>query len=231
MINRHLTEAEQAALWRRHWRGDGEARSRLIERYSYLVPLTVQKSVPHVPAVIEFADLLSEGYIGLIRAVDRFDPKRGVKFRSLAISLIRCACLEYLRAEDWVPRSVRDAAKRGEDVSGKLLVLISLDDLLRHRKEEEREEDFRRLDLLADPRPGPEEIVADQQMAALLHRLVQFLPRIEREVIEAFFWRGEIGQDTAKRLSRSESRIEQHRNQALARLAACARASGAFLHG
>ncbi|MBM3459962.1 MAG: sigma-70 family RNA polymerase sigma factor, partial [Armatimonadetes bacterium] len=56
-------------------------------------------------------DLDQEGYMALVKAVDHFDPLRKVKFESYAISTIRGAMLEYLRREDWVPRSVRAKQK------------------------------------------------------------------------------------------------------------------------
>lgn len=102
----------------RHWwrqfklRGDDTARTRLIEHYRYLVVKTRQRIIPTVPVRIAPEDLDQEGTIALVRSVEQFDLNRRVKFESYAISSIRGAMLEYLRREDWVPRSVRDRAKR-----------------------------------------------------------------------------------------------------------------------
>ena len=57
------------------------------------------------PPSLEKDDLVSAGVVGLIKAVDQFDPDRNVKFETYAIALIRGAILEMLRKEDWVPRS------------------------------------------------------------------------------------------------------------------------------
>jgi RNA polymerase sigma factor FliA len=86
-------------------------RNDLIEQFRYLVPKTRQRVVPVVPWRVQAEDLEGEGYLALVRAADEFDPNRG-SFRSWAICKIRASMLEYLRSEDWLPRSVRDWQKR-----------------------------------------------------------------------------------------------------------------------
>ena len=88
-----------------------QARTGLIEHYRYLITKTRQRIIPTVPVKIAAEDLDQEGYIALVKAVDHFDPRRKVKFESYAISTVRGAMLEYLRREDWVPRSVRSKQK------------------------------------------------------------------------------------------------------------------------
>src|SRR5436190_7423641 len=83
----------------------------IIEHYRYLITKTRQRIIPSVPTKIAPEDLEQEGNIALIKAVDQFDPSRNVKFESYAISMVRGAMLEYLRKEDWVPRSVRTKQK------------------------------------------------------------------------------------------------------------------------
>jgi RNA polymerase sigma factor FliA len=105
--------AELAHAWQQFKQyGSQPHRDFLIEHHRYLVPKTRQRIVPTVPGKIQPEDLEMEGYIALIRAVDQFDPERRVEFKSYAISMIRGAMLEFLRKEDWVPRSVRTKQKR-----------------------------------------------------------------------------------------------------------------------
>src|SRR6185503_746420 len=77
----------------------------------YLITKTRQRIIPSVPTKIAPEDLEQEGVMALVKAVDQFDPSRNVKFESYAISMVRGAMLEYLRREDWVPRSVRSKQK------------------------------------------------------------------------------------------------------------------------
>ena len=60
-----------------------------------------------LPQNIEQSDLVSYGIFGLIDAIDKFDPARGFKFETYAISRIKGAIIDELRSIDWVPRSVR----------------------------------------------------------------------------------------------------------------------------
>jgi RNA polymerase sigma factor for flagellar operon FliA len=73
-----------------------------------------------LPAHVEEADLISYGLIGLINAIERFDPDREIKFETYAITRIKGAIIDELRALDWVPRSVRARAREIERVHGKL---------------------------------------------------------------------------------------------------------------
>ena len=73
-----------------------------------------------LPAHVEEADLISYGLIGLINAIERFDPEREIKFETYAITRIKGAIIDELRALDWVPRSVRARAREIERVHGKL---------------------------------------------------------------------------------------------------------------
>lgn len=105
-------QAALAALWREFKQhGSMRARDAIIEHYRYLITKTRQRIIPTVPVKIAPEDLDQEGQIALVKAVDHFDPRRKVKFESYAISMIRGAMLEFLRREDWVPRSVRSKQK------------------------------------------------------------------------------------------------------------------------
>jgi RNA polymerase sigma factor for flagellar operon FliA len=67
-----------------------------------------------MPANVEHADLVSYGIFGLMDAIEKFDPGRGFKFETYAVTRIRGAIIDELRSIDWVPRSVRAKARRIE---------------------------------------------------------------------------------------------------------------------
>ena len=73
-----------------------------------------------LPAHVEEADLISYGLLGLINAIERFDLTREIKFETYAITRIKGAIIDELRALDWVPRSVRARAREIEKVHAKL---------------------------------------------------------------------------------------------------------------
>src|SRR5512147_249433 len=87
------------------------ARDVLIEEYAPLVKYIAERLSARLPASIEVEDLINTGILGLIDAIDKFIPDRGVKFKTYAEFRIRGAMLDYLRRQDWAPRSMRRKEK------------------------------------------------------------------------------------------------------------------------
>ena len=89
----------------------GDDRDRLILHYSPLVKYVAGRVAVGLPQSVEQSDLVSYGIFGLIDAIEKFDPARGYKFETYAISRIKGAIIDELRSIDWVPRSVRAKAR------------------------------------------------------------------------------------------------------------------------
>jgi len=100
--------------------GEASVRERLILHYSPLVKFVAGRVAAGLPQNIEQTDLVSYGIFGLIDAIDKFDPGRGFKFETYAISRIKGAIIDELRSIDWVPRSVRAKARAIERAFSKL---------------------------------------------------------------------------------------------------------------
>lgn len=88
-----------------------QQKDKLIMEYAPLIKFIAQKIAVRLPSNIELDDLISSGVIGLMDAIDKYDPTRDNKFKTYAEFRIRGSILDELRAQDWVPRSVRDKAK------------------------------------------------------------------------------------------------------------------------
>jgi RNA polymerase sigma factor for flagellar operon FliA len=115
------SSASVAEIWadyKQH--GTREARERLILHYAPLVKFVAGRVAAGLPQNIEQSDLVSYGIFGLIDAIDKFDPARGYKFETYAISRIKGAIIDELRSIDWVPRSVRAKARAIERAYSKL---------------------------------------------------------------------------------------------------------------
>ncbi len=108
-------EVAIATLWH-DYKGSGEERlrERLILHYSPLVKYVAGRVGVGLPPNIEQADLVSYGIFGLIDAIEKFDLERAIKFETYAISRIKGAIIDELRAIDWIPRSVRFKAREVE---------------------------------------------------------------------------------------------------------------------
>ena len=120
-LETNVKAIELRDLWRRYKAsGSDRAREQLVVAYSPLVKYVAGRMSSGLPAHVEEADLISYGLIGLINAIERFDPEREIKFETYAITRIKGAIIDELRALDWVPRSVRARAREIERVHGKL---------------------------------------------------------------------------------------------------------------
>ena len=90
---------------------DPKVKDEIIVEYATLVKYIAHKISSRLPSNIELDDLISCGVIGLMDAIEKFDPSRDNKFKTYAEFRVRGAILDELRAQDWVPRSIREKAK------------------------------------------------------------------------------------------------------------------------
>jgi RNA polymerase sigma factor FliA len=108
-------------LWQEYRENrDKAVRDRLILTYAPLVKYVAGRLGSSLPAHVDEGDLVSYGLLGLIGAIERYDPDRDIKFETYAIARIRGAIIDELRALDWVPRSVRSRARQIERAIGEL---------------------------------------------------------------------------------------------------------------
>lgn len=121
MMARAKVRTDTTALWAAYKeRDDGHAREQLIVEYIHLVKYVAGRVSLGLPAHVDSDDLYSYGIFGLINAVERFDHTRGIKFETYAITRIKGAVMDGLRAMDWVPSSLRQRAKELEEVYWRL---------------------------------------------------------------------------------------------------------------
>jgi RNA polymerase sigma factor for flagellar operon FliA len=114
-------EEELRMLWKRYKeRDDVQAKERLILTFAPLVKYVAGRMNSHLPGHVEETDLISYGLMGLIGAVERFDPARQVKFETYAVARIKGSIIDELRSLDWVPRSVRARSREIERKSAEL---------------------------------------------------------------------------------------------------------------
>jgi RNA polymerase sigma factor for flagellar operon FliA len=120
-LETNVKTVELRDLWRRYKSdGDPRARERLVVAYSPLVKYVAGRTAAGLPPHVEEGDLISYGLVGLISAIERFEPAREIKFETYAITRIKGAIIDELRSMDWVPRSVRARAREIERANSKL---------------------------------------------------------------------------------------------------------------
>lgn len=92
-----------------------EARDKLAEKYIHLVKYVINRmlAVSHIESeVLDYDDLYSCGVMGLLNAIDGYDPDRAVKFITYAIPRIKGSIIDELRSVDWIPRSLRQQVNK-----------------------------------------------------------------------------------------------------------------------
>lgn len=103
-------------LWQHYSESrDPKLREALILQYAPLVKYVVGRMAINMPSILDADDIVAYGTIGLIDAIDRFDPQRGVKFQSYAIARIRGSILDALRRLSILSRTAMARVRKIED--------------------------------------------------------------------------------------------------------------------
>jgi len=239
--------------WWQRWidRRDPLARDRLIVHYSPLVKFVAGRVGAGLPSSVDPGDLVSAGVFGLIDAVERFDPERGVKFETFAVPRIRGAVFDGLRSLDWVPRSVRSRAREVEtaftELEGRLGRAPSDEELAGHLKITGTEFQKwlssiasttvgpldRALVAGAEPRAltgdvpdSPAAVVEEGEVRRLVKVEVRRLPEREKLVLSLYYDEGLTLAEIGSVLGVTESRVSQIHTKAVLHLRARLSASG-----
>jgi RNA polymerase sigma factor for flagellar operon FliA len=249
MAGGHRPQTLSDELWARYRRsGDPAARSQLLDSYLGLVHHYAHEARKYAPPDVELDDLISAGTVGLIQALESYDPARGVAFSSFAVPRIRGAILDELRSRSWMPRGVKARARelaRAEarlqqqlgraptpaEVAAELGVSLATfwrwrDDRegrtlvqLDHPAHVEQGQNARLADTIPDPQaPEPGAQLNRDERRARVREALAALPPKERMVLLLYFYEEANLKQIGEVLHLSESRVSQIRTQALQRL-------------
>lgn len=223
-------------------------RDELIITHLPLAKQITGKISAKLPPHVDRDDLMSAAIIGLIMAAERFDPGRGVQFRTFADQRIRGTIIDELRAQDWLSRSLREKFRQlerefsileqklgrnpsSEEVAGSMGMELDdyfkfLDDVhyltvvsIDDSWQDNEGSAFGLLDMLENEAvDGPLDIVTQQQTAGILSQAIEELPENEREVICRYYYEDKSLKEIGEKMSLKESRICQLHGQAILRL-------------
>lgn len=213
-----------------------DLRNRLVVQYSPLVKYVAGRMRSRLPHSVDQDDLVSDGVLGLMDAIERFDPARGLSFQTFAVPRIRGAIIDGLRAMDFVPRSVRDkvrvvqqAQAELEDRLGRVPedaeVARALGVSVQHVRDLTRQtssthaslDDF---DLADELGTAAETAVEEGDVNASLMRVVEELDERDQVVIALYYFEGLTLAEIGRVLGVTESRISQVHSRATSRLRA-----------
>lgn len=222
---------------------DGRLREQLIHDYSHLVAFFARKIAKKLPSHVHLDDLISAGFIGLMDAIAKFDAARDNHFKTYAEYRIRGAILDELRAQDLVPRSLRDREKRLERertnlekrlgrkvASSELAESLGLSLIEFHKLFAlvGALHDINRVSAYEGDRVGAEQLVARQgdveanlefqSVKASLAQSILTLTEKMRLVLSLYYHEGLNYKEIGRVLQVSESRVSQIHSQAVIQL-------------
>lgn len=237
------------SLWARY-RGEGDlhARRELLDRYLGLVHHCACEVHRRFAGSVERDELVSAGTIGLVQALEGFDPSRGLAFSTYAVPRIRGAMLDELRAQDWMSRTARARKRRLEKMRAALAQrlgraptveetaeVLGVDTATVHRwageadgsafvfvdgpEGDQGEDATRAWELVPDPDgEEPGAALVKDETLRELFAAMMSLPPKERLVLVLYYYE-ELGlRQIGEVLHVSESRVSQIRSRALRRL-------------
>ena len=221
---------------------DTALKSSLIEHYVYLVKLVAGRLGIYLNQYVDSDDLVGYGVLGLIDAVDKFDPGKNVKFDTYASLRIRGAILDAIRKLDWVPRTLRkkqkDIDKAYIELEGRLgrqpldeevadFLEISIEEYNELLKEVNIsslisiDEYMYQFESVKDPSaPIPENYIEDTEVKEMLAEFIDSLPEREKKVIFLYYYEELTLKEISHVLEVSESRVSQLHTKAVSRLRA-----------
>ena len=241
-------EGRGARLWEEyHLSPAPELRDAIVIQYAPLVRYVLGRLALRLPVGVDHEDLLSYGTIGLIEAVDRFDPTRGVKFETYAIQRIRGSIIDELRRLDPVTRGIRQKAMRIErtmsafsmehgrmpdddEVAERLD--MGLDEYHRVLRESNiylvpleggprGDDDVLLIDTIVDEAsPDPVEVSIDRDMVRLLADAIEELPERDQLILKLYHYEQLTLKEIGQVLDVTESRVSQLHSRAVLQLRA-----------
>jgi RNA polymerase sigma factor for flagellar operon FliA len=218
-------------------------REQLVLRYIPLVKYVINRQLSHLPDHLSRDDLMSAGIVGLIDAVEKFNPDLNIQFKTFAIPRVKGSILDELRSYDIIPRSIRlkmrevqqamneleselgrspyeeEIAKRMElsvDEYRELLRKLSPIRFLSFSQTLNRDSDWE----VPTDDAGPALTAENEEIKQLLIEAIQNLDKNERLTVALYYYEKMTMKEIGVVLKVSESRVSQVHTQALLKLRA-----------
>ena len=222
-------------------------KDQLVQRFAPLVKRIAYHLMARLPSSVQVNDLVQNGMMGLLDAINRFEAGMGAQFETYAAQRVRGAMLDGLRENDWLPRSLRRDFRRIEVAISKLeqqygrtpseqelasalsMTLVDYQKMLQDARGhqlisfedmvENGEDDYLERHL-TDESNEPSKILEDQSLRNLLVQGIELLPEREKMMMALYYEQDLNLREIGEVMGVSESRICQLHSQAVARLRA-----------
>jgi len=223
-------------------KGKDPEKEETILKYAPLIKYIANRIAARLPLHIDIRDMINSGVLGLIDAMEKFDPDKGVKFETYAEYRIKGAILDNLRAMDWVPRSVRKVAtllentyldlekKHGRPATDEEVAAAMDVDVDKFYKMLNRVSNIPMLSLeidsknsildrlVGDSSKTPFEAIDKEELRGVLASSIERLPEKEKKVISLYYFSEITMKEIGKILDLTESRVSQIHTKAVTKL-------------
>ena len=204
---------------------DPGLRNRLVLQYAPLVKYVAGRLRTRMPDTVEQDDLVSDGVLGLMDAIERFEPARGLSFQTFAVPRIRGSIIDGMRSMDFVPRSVRDKLRmvhRAQVTLEERLGRVPEDTEVAHevgipvqqlrdlsRQANSNHANLDDFDLADELTSAADHHVEQGDVNASLMRVVDQLAERDQVIIALYYFEGLTLAEIGQVLGVTESRISQ----------------------
>lgn len=223
-----------------------DVRNMLVVQYSYIVKCIALKTVGRYQHFNYMDDIVNEGLIAMLDAVEKFDPEKKVKFETYASIKVRGAMIDYIRKQDCFPRRLKRIAKNMNEAENTLshelgrsptdqeladFLDVSLTDYEKMQAETcalnmlsfeeiiyEKGSENIELSLTSDPIHGPEQVVAEKELQDVLTSDIELLNEKEQIVISLYYKEQLKIKEISGIMGISDSRVSQIHSNALRKL-------------
>jgi RNA polymerase sigma factor for flagellar operon FliA len=220
-------------------------KDQLVQRFAPLVKRIAYHLMARLPSSVQIDDLVQNGMIGLLDAIDRFETGMGAQFETYAMQRVRGAMLDGLRENDWLPRGLRRGLRQVEQAITRLeqqlgrppledelaatlgITLAEYQKILLDARghqiisfedlSEEDGEDFLERHFV-DSKGDPSRILEDESLKKLLVQGIESLPEREKLMMALYYEQDLNLREIGEILGVTESRVSQLHSQAVARL-------------
>lgn len=244
---KRLSEDELVALWEEYLndKSNKTARDTLIVQYIYLIRYVVGRVKVTLPSTISIEDIAGYGVEGLINAIERYSPQKNTRFETYALIRIRGAILDRIRAQDFLPRSVRKKIKEIKSAQEhlkqelgrmptttevshyldmepeKISQLLSEDTTITslYDKRGNSDDSVEIIDTIQDENKlNPQEKAEEQNVKQELEKALKRLPERERIIMVLYYQENMTLKEIGATINMSESRVCQLHAQAIMKL-------------
>jgi RNA polymerase sigma factor FliA len=247
MKNSETSQISTADLWLEYGQSrNHNVRNMIVVQYSYIVKCIALKTVGRYQHFNYMDDIVNEGLIALLDAVEKFDPEKKVKFETYASIKVRGAMIDYIRKQDCFPRRLKRIAKNiieaenvlnhqlGRTPTDKELaefLQVSLTDYEKMQTETcalnmlsfeemiyEKGLENIEISLASDPIRGPEQVVAEKELQEVLAQYIELLNDKEQIVVSLYYKEQLKIKEISSVMGISDSRVSQIHSNALRKL-------------